>query len=88
MSVTITFPDGSERSYDSGVTGAEIAASIGPRLAKAAVAVRLDGVATDLNRAITQDGTVEIVTENTEDGRHVLRHSAAHVMAQAVLAPG
>ncbi|MDJ0496834.1 MAG: threonine--tRNA ligase [Acidimicrobiia bacterium] len=85
MSVTITFPDGSERRYDSDVTGAEIAASIGPRLAKAAVAVKLDGVATDLNRAIAQDGMVEIVTEDSEEGRHVLRHSAAHVMAQAVL---
>jgi threonyl-tRNA synthetase len=85
VSVTITFPDGSERSYDSGVTGAEIAASIGPRLAKAAVAMKLDGTPTDLNRAITHDGTVEIVTDSSEEGRHVLRHSAAHVMAQAVL---
>lgn len=85
MSLTITFPDGSERSYDSGVTGAEIAASIGPRLAKAAVAVKLDGNAIDLGRSITQDGTVEIVTAATEEGRHIMRHSAAHVMAQAVL---
>ncbi len=59
MSLTITFPDGSEREYDSGVTGAEVAASIGPRLAKAAVAVKLDGAAIDLGRAIDQNGTVE-----------------------------
>ena len=85
MALTITFPDGSERSYDSGVTGAEIAASIGPRLAKAAVAIKLDGAAVDLGRPITEDGTVEIVTDSTEEGRHVMRHSAAHVMAQAVL---
>ena len=85
MSLTITFPDGSERSYDSGVTGAEIAASIGPRLAKAAVAVKLDGSAIDLGRSINQDGTVEIVTAATDEGRHIMRHSAAHVMAQAVL---
>ena len=60
MALTITFPDGSERNYDSGVTGAEIAASIGPRLAKAAVAIKLDGNAIDLGRPITSGGTVEI----------------------------
>jgi threonyl-tRNA synthetase len=85
VSLTITFPDGSERKYDAGVTGAEIAASIGPRLAKAAVAVKLDGAAIDLGRAIVQDGTVEIITAGTDEGRHIMRHSAAHVMAQAVL---
>ncbi len=85
MALKITFPDGSERSFDSGVTGAEIAASIGPRLAKAAVAIKLDGNAIDLGRPITADGMVEIITDATEDGRHVMRHSAAHVMAQAVL---
>ncbi|MCP3994277.1 MAG: threonine--tRNA ligase [bacterium] len=85
MALTITFPDGSERNYDSGVTGAEIAASIGPRLAKAAVAVKLDGAAIDLGRPITENGTLEIVTDSTDEGRHVMRHSAAHVMAQAVL---
>ena len=85
MALTITFPDGSERTYDAGVTGADIAASIGPRLAKAAVAIKLDGEAVDLGRPIEADGTVEIITDSTEDGRHVMRHSAAHVMAQAVL---
>ena len=63
MALTITFPDGSERNYDSGVTGAEIAASIGPRLAKAAVAVKLDGAAIDLGRPITENGTLEVVTD-------------------------
>jgi threonyl-tRNA synthetase len=85
VSLTITFPDGSERNYSAGVTGAEIAASIGSRLAKAAVAARLDGIAIDLGRPITSDGTVEIITAGTEAGRHIMRHSAAHVMAQAVL---
>ena len=85
MALTITFPDGSERNYDSGVTGAEIAASIGPRLAKAAVAVKLDGAAIDLGRPITENGTLEVVTDASDEGRHVMRHSAAHVMAQAVL---
>jgi threonyl-tRNA synthetase len=85
VALTITFPDGSVREFAAGVTGAEIAASIGPRLAKAAVAVKLDGAEIDLGRPITQDGTVEVVTMGTEEGRHILRHSAAHVMAQAVL---
>jgi len=85
VSLTITFPDGSEREYDSGVTGAEIAASIGPRLAKAAIAVKLDGTQIDLGRPITQGGAVDVITASTEEGRHIMRHSAAHVMAQAVL---
>ena len=85
MALTITFPDGSERQYESGVTGAEIAASIGPRLAKAAVAVKIDGAPVDLGRPITGDGTIEIITATSDEGRHVMRHSAAHVMAQAVL---
>ena len=85
MALKITFPDGSEREYDSGITGAEIAASIGPRLAAAAVAVKLDGNPIDLVRPITESGGIEIVTDASEEGRHIMRHSAAHVMAQAVL---
>lgn len=85
MALTLTFPDGSEREYPSGVTGAEIAASIGPRLAKAAVAIQHLGRELDLGRPITTDGPVSIITADSEAGRHILRHSAAHVMAQAVL---
>jgi threonyl-tRNA synthetase len=85
VSLKISFPDGSEHEYEPGVTGAAIAESIGPRLAKAAVAVKLNGAQIDLDRPITTDGTLEVITENTEEGRHILRHSAAHVMAQAVL---
>ena len=85
MSITITLPDGSERLYEDAVTGATIAADIGPRLAKAAVAVTVDGEMFDLERSIDSDATVSVVTENTEAGRHVIRHSAAHIMAQAVL---
>jgi threonyl-tRNA synthetase len=85
VALTITFPDGSKREFDPGVTGAEIAASIGPRLAKAAVAVKLDGKTIDLTRPIIDSGIVEVITDTSEEGRHVLRHSAAHVMAQAVL---
>jgi threonyl-tRNA synthetase len=83
--ISITLPDGSRREYDDGVTGQDIAASIGPRLAKAAVAVTVDGTPYDLGRPIGHDAAVSVVTDNTELGRHIIRHSAAHVMAQAVL---
>ncbi len=85
MSIDIEFPDGSRRSYPQGVSGLEIAGDIGPRLAAAAVAIKLDGVLADLSRPLDHGGRIEIVTVGTDEGRHVLRHSAAHVMAQAVL---
>ncbi len=85
MSFQLTLPDGSVRSYEDGSTGLDVATSIGAGLARAAVAVTLDGETLDLNRPIDRDGALSVVTENTEEGRHVLRHSAAHVMAQAVL---
>jgi threonyl-tRNA synthetase len=96
--ITITLPDGSSREYRRGVTAADVAASIGPRLAKAAIAARLtdgdseDGAGDwlDLDRPIEHSGTLSIVTPDSPDGREVLRHSTAHVMAQAVtdLFPG
>ncbi|MEE8458154.1 MAG: threonine--tRNA ligase [Acidimicrobiia bacterium] len=85
MPLTITLPDGSSREYQDGVTGYDIAVDIGSRLAQAAVAVTVDGELYDIERPIVQDASVSIVTENTEAGRHVIRHSAAHIMAQAVL---
>src|SRR6476620_7984629 len=101
--ITITLPDGSSREYRRGVTPADVAASIGPGLAKSAVAARFadgnrpndgggagSGDWLDLDRPIERDGTLSIVTPATPDGREVLRHSTAHVMAQAVtdLFPG
>src|SRR5947199_10619461 len=88
--VKITLPDGSQREYDAGTTPAEIASSIGRRLAKAALAAKVDGEWVDLDRPIDHDAKVEIVTADSADGREVLRHSTAHVMAQAVtdLFPG
>ncbi len=71
--------------HPDGVTGLEVAEAIGPRLARAAVAIQLDGELLDLNRPLSTGGKVALITENTDAGRHVLRHSAAHVMAQAVL---
>jgi threonyl-tRNA synthetase len=85
VSVRITLPDGSEREFQDDVTGYDIASAIGPRLAKAAVAVTVDSAMYDLHRPITSDASVSIVTDSTEAGRHVMRHSAAHIMAQAVL---
>jgi len=80
----ITLPDGNVRDYDSAVTGAAIAASIGKRLEKDAVAVRVDGELRDLTRDIEADAAVEIITRDSDDGLELLRHDAAHVMAEAV----
>jgi threonyl-tRNA synthetase len=88
--ITITLPDGSQREYAAGTTAEDVAASIGKRLAKAAVAARVDGHEVDLGRRLADGEEVAIITDDTEAGRHVLRHSTAHVMAQAVtqLFPG
>ncbi len=88
--VKITLPDGSRREYGRGVTAAEVASSIGKRLAKDALAAKVDGEWVDLDRPIDHDAAVTIVTPDSPDGREVIRHSTAHVMAQAVtdLFPG
>ncbi|MEY2477945.1 MAG: threonyl-tRNA synthetase [Actinomycetota bacterium] len=83
--ITIRLPDGSERALPVGATAADLAASIGSRLAKAAVAATVDGATVDLSRPLDDGATVAILTEDSEEGRYVLRHSTAHVMAQAVL---
>jgi threonyl-tRNA synthetase len=85
VAVQLTLPDGSVQDHPDGVTGADVAAGIGSRLAKAAVAVKVDGATYDLSRPIDSDAAIEIITEATDAGRHVMRHSAAHVLAQAVL---
>jgi len=83
--ISLQFPDGSIHEFDEGVSGLEVAESIGPRLARAAVAVTFDGREQDLDRLIDRDGEFSVITETTEAGRAVIRHSAAHVLAQAVL---
>ena len=80
----ISLPDGSERQFDNAITGAEIAAGIGEGLARAAVAVRVNGELRDLTRAIEEDASIEIVTRESDDGVELLRHDAAHVLAEAV----
>ncbi|MDA5192976.1 threonine--tRNA ligase [Govanella unica] len=84
QAVAITLPDGSVRRYERPVSGAEIAADIGPGLAKAALALRIDGDVKDLTHVITRDTALSIVTRKDEDALELLRHDAAHVMAEAV----
>jgi len=88
--VAITLPDGSRREFDRLATGAEIAAAIGPRLAKDALAVKVDGALRDLAYTIDRDAKIEIVTRGHPDALALLRHDAAHVLAEAVqeLYPG
>ncbi|MFC4351847.1 threonine--tRNA ligase [Fodinicurvata halophila] len=88
--VAITLPDGSEKAYDGPVSGLDVAESIGSGLAKAALAVKVNGELRDLTRPIEEDARLEIVTRNHEDALELLRHDAAHVMAEAVqeLYPG
>ncbi len=82
--VTITLPDGSKREFDGPVSGAGLAADIGPGLAKAALAIRLDGEMVDLSTMIETDAEVSIVTARDEEALDLIRHDAAHVMAEAV----
>ena len=88
--ITITLPDGSQRSLAAGATATALAESIGSRLAKAAVAAVVNGEERDLGVALADGASVAIITADSDAGRHVLRHSTAHVMAQAVtqLFPG
>lgn len=84
--VNITLPDGSVRVFDGPVSGLELAADIGPGLAKAALALRIDGEMVDLKKTLDTDVSVEIVTvkEEGDDVLELIRHDAAHVMAEAV----
>ena len=88
--LSVTLPDGSSRELAQGATALDLAKSIGSGLAKAAVAAVVDGVETDLTAGLSDGQEVAIITANTDEGRHVLRHSTAHVLAQAVtrLFPG
>jgi threonyl-tRNA synthetase len=83
--ITITLPDGSTQDVERGTTVASVAQVIGSRLAKAAVAAKVDGEWSDLAAPLDHDASVEVVVAASDAGREVLRHSTAHVMAQAVL---
>ena len=82
--VTVRLPDGKSLQFADAVTGRDIAAAIGPGLAKAAVAIRVDGRARDLATVVDRDAAVAIITKDTAEGLEILRHDAAHVMAEAV----
>ena len=81
---TITLPDGSNRTFADGVDGLAVARSIGARLERDAVAIRVNGELRDLTLPIESDAKIEIVTRTSPDGLELLRHDAAHVMAEAV----
>jgi threonyl-tRNA synthetase len=83
--ISVRLPDGSARELAEGTTAAEFALSIGPRLAKAAIVATIDGHQVDLSSPLVDGAEVSIVTADSDPGREVLRHSTAHVLAQAVL---
>ena len=82
--LNVTLPDGSVRSFPQPVTVAEVAASIGAGLAKAALAGRVDGALVDTSFVIAQDAQLSIVTDRDADGLDMIRHSTAHLLAYAV----
>jgi threonyl-tRNA synthetase len=83
-SIVVTLPDGKPREFSGPLTGAELAAAIGPGLAKAALAVKIDGRPRDLATMIDHDAGVAVITREMPEGLEILRHDAAHVMAEAV----
>jgi len=84
LMIKITFPDGAVKEFDAGITTAEIAAGISKSLAKKALAGKVNGQLIDLNRGIEEDASIEIVTPDHEDALALVRHSTAHLMAQAM----
>ena len=85
--INITFPDGAVREFESGVTTFEIAQSISNSLAKKALAGKFNGKLIDTTRAITEDGSIEIVTPDHEDALPILRHSAAALVCPSSSSP-
>lgn len=81
--ITITFPDGASREFEAGATVYDIAHSISPSLAKKALAGKFNETLIDVTRVLTENGTLEIITPDHEDALAILRHSAAHLFAQA-----
>src|SRR5215211_8235724 len=82
--ITLTFPDGARREYPEGVTGREIAEGIARSLAKRTVAMALDGALADLNDPIARDAAIEFVSRDDPRALELIRHDAAHVLAEAV----
>src|SRR5690242_7593689 len=82
--VALTFPDGARREYPNGITGLDVAKGISPSLAKRTVAMALDGLVSDLSDPITRDATIEFLTREDPRALELIRHDAAHVLAEAV----
>ena len=82
--IKITFPDGSVREYEAGVTGLQIAESISPRLAQDVIACGVNGETTELNRPITEDAELKLYKWDDEEGKHAFWHTSAHLMAEAL----
>ena len=82
--ITLTFPDGAQRQYDAGTTGRALAEGISKSLAKKAMAIALDGTVLDLADPIPGDGRIEIITKDDPRALELIRHDAAHIMAEAV----
>ena len=82
--IKITFPDGSVREFNSGVTGLEIAEAISPRLAKEVLAVSVNGQLYDLTRQINEDSAIKLYKWEDQEGKHAFWHSSAHLMAEAL----
>ena len=82
--ISVTLPDGSQREVPAGASSLDVASAIGSRLAKAAIAAVVNGDLVDLGRVVSEGDSVSIVTTTSPEGREVLRHSTAHVLAQAV----
>ena len=88
--VKITFPDGSVREYEQGVTGLQIAESISPALARNVVSCGVNGETVELNRPINEDATIALYKFEDEEGKHTFWHTSAHLLAEALqeLYPG
>ena len=88
--IKITFPDGSVREYEKGVTGLQIAESISPALARNVVSCGVNGETTELNRPINEDATIALYKFEDEEGKHTFWHTSAHLLAEALqeLYPG
>ncbi|MCM3741140.1 threonine--tRNA ligase [Oceanobacillus luteolus] len=83
-SITLTFPDGNQKEFPKGITGEEVAGSISSGLKKQSLAIKLDGEPLDLRRPIEKGGEIQILTYRDDEGIDILRHSSAHLLAQAI----
>ena len=84
VKITLTFPDGAKREYPKDITGLDLAKGISPSLAKRTVAMALDGVIADLSDPISHDAKIELINRDDPRALELIRHDAAHVLAEAV----